>query len=118
MNKLTRCREGLEKMRAMLAGDDLLTQHQMQQALSLMTECEREVAGYPGVLCELRAAHQKLTRCEVKSEFLDFLETQYRARGLSSPRKIATLVVLEEATNSLKRAIALTMEQMRRLEAA
>jgi hypothetical protein len=114
MHKLTHCCEGLEKMRIMLAADKLLTQQQMQQADSLMTECESEVATYPRVLSELRAAHQKLTRCEVKGEFLDFLEAQYRARGLSSPRKIATLVVIEEATNGLKRAIAVTMEQMRR----
>jgi hypothetical protein len=118
MNNLTRCREGLESIRGMLASDNLLTQEQMQRALAIMGECQREVAGYANVLCELRAAHQKVTRCEVKGEFLDFLEAQYRARGLSTPRKIATLVVLEEATNALKRATAATLEQMRQSEAA
>lgn len=118
MDSLKYCREGLEKVRLMLATDRLLTQEQMEQALALIAECERVAAGFGKVLLEIRAAHLKVTRCELKGEFLDFLETQYRARGLSTPRKIATLVVLEEATNALKRATAATMEQMRRSSSA
>jgi hypothetical protein len=90
----------------------------MQEVLMLLAECQRDVAGHAPVLTELRSAQQKVIRCETKGEFLDFLEAQYRARGLSSPRKIAALVVLEEATNALKRATAVTMEQMRRSDAA
>jgi hypothetical protein len=115
---LTHCREGLEKIRLVLAADRLLSQEQMQEAMALLTGCERDAACHGNVLLELRAAHQKLTRCEVKGEYLDFLEAQYRARGLSNPRKIAALVVLEEATNALKRATAATMEEMRRASAA
>jgi hypothetical protein len=118
MDKLTRCWEGLEKMRSLLATDKLLTAEQMQQAATLFAACERDASGYSHVLLELRAAHLKVTRCEVTGEYLDFLEAQYRARGLSAPRKIAAMVVLEEATNALKRAVAATMEEMRRLDAA
>lgn len=118
MDDLTRCRERLEKIRLMLSSDKLLSEEQMPRAVGLLAECEREAAGHGNVLLELRAAHLKLSRCEQKGEFLDFLEAQYRSRGLSTPRKIATLVVLEEATNALKRAMAATMEEMRRNEAA
>ena len=118
MDSLKYCREGLEKVRQLLAPDKLLTQEQMEQALALIADCERLASGYGNVLLELRAAHLKVTRCELKGEFLDFLEAQYRARGLSTPRKIAILVVLEEATNALKRASAATMEQLRRCSAA
>jgi hypothetical protein len=118
MDKLTRCREGLEKIRLLLATDQLLTADQMQQAATLFASCERDASGYSHVLLELRTAHLKVTRCAVMGEYLDFLEAQYRARGLSTPRKIAALVVFEEATNALKRAMAATMEEMRRLDAA
>ena len=102
----------------MLATDKLLTADQMQQTGTLFAACERDASGSPHVLIELHAAHPKVTRCEVTGEYLDFLEAQYRARGLSAPRKIAAMVVLEEATNALKRAVAATMEEMRRLDAA
>jgi hypothetical protein len=118
MDKLTRCREGLEKIRLMLATDKLLTAEQMQQAVTLLATCERDTSGHAHVLLELRAAHLKVTRCEVTGEYMDFLEAQYRARGLSTPRKIAALVVLEDATNALKRAMAATMEELRRQDAA
>jgi hypothetical protein len=118
MDKLTRCREGLEKIRMLLAADQLLTAEQLQHAAAQFAACERDASGYSHVLLELRAAHLKVTRCELSNEYLDFLEAQYRARGLSAPRKIAALVVFEEATNALKRATAATMEEMRRLDAA
>jgi hypothetical protein len=118
MDKLTRCREGLEKIRLMLTTEKLLTAEQMQQTVALLANCERDGSDHPHVVLELRSAHLKVTRCDVTGEYMDFLEAQYRARGLSAPRKIATLVVIEEATNALKRAMAATMEEMRRLDAA
>lgn len=118
MNELKSCREGLEEVRRLLAADKLLTHDQMERVVALMDECERGAAAYSNIVLEVRAAQMKVRRCEVKGEFLDFLEAQYRARGLSTPRKIATLVVLEDAMNSLKRASAATTEQMRRTAAA
>jgi hypothetical protein len=102
----------------LLAPDQLLSADQMQQAAALFAVCQRDAAGHSHVLLELQSAHLKVTRCEVNNEYLDFLEAQYRARGLSAPRKIAALVVFEEATNAMKRATAATMEEMRRLDAA
>lgn len=118
MNMLTLCREGIEKVRLLLAADKLLNRDEMEQALAVLKDCENQASGHGSVLMELRTAHLKVTRCDVKGEFVDFLEAQYRGRGLSSPRKIATLVVLEEATNALKRASAASMEQLRRSSAA
>jgi hypothetical protein len=118
MDPLKECREGLEKVRLMLAADRLLTHEQMDLAVAIIRDCERQASGHGNVLMELRAAQLKVPRCQLKGEFLDFLEAQYRSRGLSNPRKIATLVVMEEATNALKRAVAATMEQMRRSSAA
>lgn len=118
MNGLKACREGLEEVRRVLAADKLLAHEPMERVVALMSECEREAAAYSSIVLEVRAAQMKVRRCEVKGEFLDFLEAQYRARGLSTPRKIATLVVLEDAMNALKRAMAATTEQMRRTTAA
>lgn len=102
----------------MLATDALLTQDQMEHAAALMVKCEREAAACGDVLLEVRTAHRKVTRCALNGEFLEFLVTQYRARGLSNPRKIAKLVVLDEASNALKRAMTAALEEMRRSNAA
>jgi hypothetical protein len=117
MEGLIRCWESLDKVRLMLSADRLLAHEQMERAIAMMVECEEHVAAFANVLSELRAAQMKVTRCELKGEYLDFLESQYRSRGLSNPRNIAMMVVLEEATNALKRAVAATMEQMRRTSA-
>jgi hypothetical protein len=114
MERLRRCWEGLDKARLTLASDRLLNGEQMARLVTIMGDCEREAAPFSVIVTEVRAALLRLTRCEMKGEYLDFLETQYRSRGLSNPRKIATLVVIEEATNALKRALAATMEQMQR----
>jgi hypothetical protein len=114
MERLIRCWEGLDKVRLMLSADRLLEKELMRQAVALMSECERDAAPFARIVAEVRAAQLRAIRCEVGGEYLEFLEAQYRSRGLSNPRKIAILVVLEEATNALKRAIAATMEQMRR----
>lgn len=118
MDRLERCCESIDKVRTMLASDRLLTQEQMQEAVALIAACEQEASAFSNVLAELRATRLRVARCEVKSEFIDFLEAQYRSRGLSSPRKIAALVVLDDATNALKRASVIASEEMRRTGAA
>jgi hypothetical protein len=114
MERLIRCWEGLDKVRLMMSVDKPIERDSMRQAVTIMADCERDAAPFTRIVTEVRAAQLKAIRCEIGSEYLEFLETQYRSRGLSNPRKIAILVVLEEATNALKRAIAATMEQMRR----
>lgn len=114
MEGLICCREGLDEVRRMLTTDKLLLHTEMEHVVSLMMNCERAAAEHNNVVLELRSAQLKVKRCEVKGEFLEFLEMQYRSRGLSNPRKIAALVVLEDAVNALKRAMVATMEQMRR----
>lgn len=114
MTGLECCRERLEGIRKTLILDKLMTRDQMESSVATMSECEREAAAYSHVVLEIRAAQMKVRRCEVKGEFLAFLEAQYRARGLTSPRKIATLVVIEDAANALKRAMTAALEEMRR----
>lgn len=114
MDGLISCREGLDEVRRMLTIHRLLAKEQMERAVTLMLECERYAAEHGHVVLELRAAQLKVKRCEVAGEFLGFLEMQYRSRGLSNPMRIATLVVLEDAVNALKRAMVATMEEMRR----
>lgn len=91
----------------MLAADRLLTGGQMDQAVALLASSEQDAAEFADVVTEVRNAHRKVIRCQVDGEFLEFLVQQYRLRGLTTPHKIATLVLLEDATNALKRAMTL-----------